>query len=265
MQESQFIQKISQNHPDLVPIFQNNFEEGMDKLDEHLRGNIAEFLREMSHFFLKYEPGENSLYIELLKKLKNKLHSITFVTTNYDCLIELSAVKIGVEKFFYNSCLNKNNSIHILKIHGSPNFIPEMNGNQFINCTIEVKGTHLDAPCRAVDLYTAKQFLQTNDTLAPAIAMYHPKKQVRYCPEFVKFQQSEWIRSLHQAKRCIIIGLKYNSADEHIWKELEKSTCHKYYVGSFEQDLKIIKKFSHLSDTFENAFDRIIQIVTKPY
>ena len=220
---------------DLAELFKSDFEKGMDEFFEKRNTEVTPFLRDMAKYFCQFEPQDGNLYGELIKILGKDKKKATFVTTNYDLLIELSAIQQGMLISYSGLPVPKNN-LPILKIHGSCNFLPDMGGSSIRGFGFDISASQgasiLDAGIKvAKSTREIIKFCEEEDAIAPALAMYSPDKRVLYCKSFVEQQQAAWKAEVGKAKRIYIIGLKVHSVDDHIWGVLAESKCKKYYVG----------------------------------
>ena len=54
--------------PKIATVFQNNFEEGMEKLANKCYNALTKIQIDMAKFFVKFEPTNENLYVKLAKK-----------------------------------------------------------------------------------------------------------------------------------------------------------------------------------------------------
>lgn len=219
----------------LSEMFNLDFEKAMDEFFEKRNLDVTSFLREMAKYFCQFEPLEGNLYGELIKILGKGRKKVTFVTTNYDLLIELAAAQQGMY-ISYGGLPAPHNNLPLLKIHGSCHFLPDLGNSTFKNCHFGTAGTRdstiVEAPVKiATSIAEVLKFCNEQDSLAPALAMYSPDKRVLYCKRFVEQQQEAWRNAVDKASSLYIIGLKVHAIDDHIWGILAKSKCTKYYIG----------------------------------
>lgn len=252
---------------ELASLFNEDFEEGMDEFFNNRNVEVTPLLREMAAYFVHFEPLPGNNYGRLLRALGRKRNKTTFVTTNYDLLLERSASSLGLN-VTYGPRPVEENTISLLKIHGSCNFLPDMPPRQIQGIGFDVsKGASiLDAPVRfATTTSQVLDFCSQEDSIAPAIAMYSPDKRKLYCPSFLKAQQYAWESSIETASRVYVIGLRVHTVDEHIWGPLANSCKPLYYVGGEPREYE---KWSYavnrrnafvLGTRFEDAFARIAQ------
>lgn len=219
----------------LSELFNLDFEKAMDEFFEKRNTDVTDFLREMAKYFCQFEPLEGNLYGELIKILGKGRKKVTFVTTNYDLLIELAAAQQGMF-ISYGGLPAPQKNLPLLKIHGSCHFLPDLGNSSIRGIKFDISGSKggsiLGANVKiATSIPEVLKFCDEEDALAPALAMYSPDKRVLYCKEFVEQQQAAWRDAVAKASSLYIIGLKVHAVDDHIWGILAKSECTKYYIG----------------------------------
>lgn len=219
--------------PAMAALFRKDFEEGMLAFYQARPGEVSGLLREMAQYFAKFTPGPDNYYIQVLRWAATGRSQAVIVTTNYDLLIELAIDSVG-KLVTYGPRPVAFNYISVLKIHGSANFLPAMAPRQITGLSIVVPegASAVDSPVRlATSAAEVMRFCMHEDVLAPAIACYMRGKPILYCPTFVREQQTGFRKEIQQAKRIIVIGLRVNPADAHIWEPLAQAKARIDYVG----------------------------------
>lgn len=252
---------------DLLKEFNDDPEKGMVRFFQERNEDTAQLLREMAAFLAKYEIGDDNNYLKLISKLKDK-KNIYLASTNYDLLIEQAIGKAGKKIQYQGGKIEKNN-IPLLKIHGSSNFIPDIDvtgisfpGNEHRT------GSIIDCDIRVLtNIKAVLDYCNSDTALAPAIAMYHPDKTVLFSGRFVKEQQQHFKTETLRAKKIFIIGLKLHLSDLHIWSVLEKAKGDIYIVDRDDKAhltwMKDTKKNNvyHIADSFESSLIRIYKLL----
>lgn len=212
--------------------FRERFEVGMAFFEDHVNGNVMQFQRELAHYLAEFTPDANNVYLRLIRSVGSQ--RVIFSSLNYDLLFELSAAALNLNTTYSSAKLA--GSIRLLKIHGSSNFWPDMAGNQVHGCTFEGNDVDIEAPVRPLNQRDTIYKCLTQDSLAPAIAMYAEGKKKKVCPEYVNAQQKQWIDAVLSAKKVVIIGTLIYVADDHIWGTLATSRADIYYYGVSDND-----------------------------
>lgn len=220
---------------ELAKRFRCDFEAGMDQFWTDHNTWTSELLRDMARFFAKFEPLKENLYLKLIAALGGTRKKAVFATTNYDLLIEHAIIRSGL-LITYGGLPAAPRNIPVLKIHGSCNFLPNVGNSSFQGIGFDLSqaanAAILDAPIRvAQSTQEILDFCANEDSIAPALAMYHPTKRVLYCRSFVQRQQDAFLSSIRSASRIYVVGLRVHTIDEHIWQPLASSSAPLFYVG----------------------------------
>lgn len=212
--------------------FRERFELGMAAFEEHVNGNVMRFQRELAHYLAEFTPGPKSVYLRLIRAVGYQ--RVVFSSLNYDLLFELSAGALHLNTTY--SSQNSAGSVRLLKIHGSSNFWPDMGSNQFQGCTFSGCGVDIEAPVLPLNQYDTIKKCLSEDSLAPAIAMYAEGKKKKVCPIYVDEQQRQWTAAVQGARKVGIVGTRIYSQDDHVWGTLADSRADIYYYGISESD-----------------------------
>lgn len=227
-------------HGQLADLFRREFEGGMNVFFQKRESDITTFLKDIAQYFLQFEPGQNNLYIKLIKALKDTNEGIIFSTINYDLLLDLAALKSGLRVDYMEKSV-KTKSLLLFKIHGSCHFLPDLKGLQFGNVQIQGFKTYLEAPVKCANSREEVIEFCKKQPFAPAIALYARPKHLPYCRDFIEKLQKNWQLEVQGAKRIFIIGVSVNLEDEHIWQPLAKSNAWLGYIGGKSDQEKFTK------------------------
>lgn len=216
---------------ELKDLFNQNFEEGMAKFYRSSDGNIMRFQRELAHYLALFSPGPNNIYLKLIESVG--ADRVTFSSLNYDLLFEISAAMKGFFTVYDNT--PQKGGIRLLKIHGSCNFWPDFPSGTFKNCTFAGNKIDIQAPIRPVNQRDTIFRCVTEDSLAPALAMFAVGKEVKISPDYTERQYALWKQTALESSKIIIVGVKVHEVDEHIWNIIGQSKAWTGYFG-FETD-----------------------------
>jgi hypothetical protein len=67
----------------LEELFAQNFERGMAEFQKTRRTDTPALLRQMSEYFVRFEPGRANLYLEVFETLQASRRSFAIATLNY--------------------------------------------------------------------------------------------------------------------------------------------------------------------------------------
>lgn len=252
---------------EIAELFAEDFEKGMDRFWAERNVHTTQFLREMAAYFAQFEPLPGNAYARLLAILGGTRRKAVLATTNYEMLLEIAVSNAG-HLVTYGTWPVPPNNIPILKLHGSCNFLPDINHVQIRGVSFDLSaspdGAIMECGVRpARSPLEVIRFCAEEDSLAPAIAMYSPTKRVLFARSFVEAQQASWQKALSNTARVFLIGLRVHTVDEHIWGPLAESSAPIFYVGK-EPDAFLnwanrnrLGRSYVLAETFEDALKPI--------
>lgn len=213
---------------DLKTKFRTNFEAGMAAFYEYSDGDVMRFQRELACYMAEFEPGPANAYVRLIRELG--IARCILCTLNYDLLIELSAARLGITTYY--TMAPTSGVLRLLKPHGSCNFWPHMPGVTMRNSTFKRGGrADIQAPIRPLTRAETIRKCVTEDSAAPAIAMYAEGKPVRISPDYVEEQQRMWASAVAAAAKICIGGARIHPPDAHIWAPISTAKGDVFYFG----------------------------------
>ncbi|EED0940983.1 hypothetical protein ED113_RS23235 [Escherichia coli] len=254
---------------EMLELFRNDPEKAMIRFFEERNSDVTALLKEMAIALARFSIKKGNFYLKLIAMIKKK-KNIYLATTNYDLLIEQAiwSHRINVQ---YRTDNRIPNSMSLLKIHGSCNFIPAgiATGVSFRHAS-GAGGALTDGDIKIYnDQEEIINYCKSDTSLAPAVAMYHPEKTVIHCPSIVNLQQQQFKEKVKTSNKIIVIGLKINPDDHHIWDELKETKADIYIVDKqrlpvMEWKKQIAKQnVFYLSDTFENSLKQIERLLRR--
>jgi len=254
----------------LPPAFENdfksNFEKGMSRLWRDLSYNakISFFMKDIAIFFSKFKITDfkQNLYYKLFRELKKRdaLKETVVSTINYDCLIEFALEKLNVNYSYVAT--NIDNTIIVLKIHGSCNYILDP---KVISVRSDVKyrpGITFNPPLRFISPEGIEKYCNSDTALYPAMAIYMSSKPIQMGSVAITKMQKDWQEIIMKAKKIFIIGVNPNLEDKHIWDYIDKKDqvlyCgNKYRFDEWQKNKN--RKDIFLNCTFKSAIQNIIE------
>lgn len=213
--------------------FRRNFEVGMVRYYEYAEGKIMAFHRELAGYLASFEPGPDNAYAVLGELLGSATTS--YVSLNYDLLLEESLFRRGHRVAYVQA--RTPDIFEVVKIHGSCNFWPFLGNNIFIGCEAGMNlAGDVGAPVVPIGRDETLRRCAGDEGFAPAIAMYAEGKDVRVCRDAIRVHQERWESLVNNAKRIIVIGVRVNPVDAHIWGVVANAGAAITYFG-LEGDL----------------------------
>ena len=220
---------------DIRDAFDDNFEAGMEIFNKRFSLWFHRFHRELSSYLADFTPSSESYYVHILKLFLGR--DVVFSSLNYDMMLEEAILGLGLN---FNYSLEKNdNSIRILKPHGSINFWSEAPPEMFQNCVALNCTVDFSSPVKPVDRVSAKRRCGVDTSFSPAMSMYAKGKRVRVCPDFVVRQQNMFSNACGAASKIIIVGVRVVPEDSHIWGEILNGDAQIIYFGSKQDKLEL--------------------------
>jgi len=244
----------------------DNFEKKMYEMWKSNKLNGFAINRFFARYFSQFSPLNDNLYIDLAQIIQNN-DSVDWLysTLNYDCLFELAASSIGI-KINYDPGVKNNDSLDILKIHGSCNFINNaMTGPENSLSAGMAAGLIDGGGVEFVQPKLVSTILKQRP-LGPVMAYYMQNKPTITNKSFLEKLQKEWKAQIKKSNKIILIGIKPNPQDTHIWNPIISSNAKIGYVGS-ASGFKALKKMNpkkspvQIATSFETSISAIESFV----
>ena len=214
-----------------APAFSIDFEKAMNEVAEST-DLLAEMTTDMALFLGGFvpRPRDEEPYCRFLKGNRRLIRArkLAVATLNYDCLIELAAEKVGYP--FPPYYFRPGDSLRLLKLHGSSNFIVKQDRITVKDKLTMKLGARYDSiiePCHPKDLTV----LLGRHRFPPAMALVTPGKQVLSCHRQIEEVQRTYAEEVARADRVAVIGANPNN-DTHVWNPLTHSKAKIGFIGN---------------------------------
>lgn len=234
--------------------------------------SILEWYRSMALFFARFTlpQGGADLYSRLLTHLRNSelLEHCVIGSLNYEYLLEQAAQRLEIE-LCYSTRPSNPNTLSVLKVHGSCNLITEDLSHFRVyltnpNSSLEV-GTKFVSP---VDLpgTLRTMFSEPGAYHFAVMSLYAAYKNSILSPGQIQQTRNEWDQVARDAHMVIVIGVRPNEDDKHIWDPIRESTAHGLYLigGEIEGWRRARSDFQLLGQTFEAGFEPLCLVLRAP-
>lgn len=204
---------------------------------------------------LEEPKEEDDVYFKLLKKLFESKGDRSFITLNYDCLLEKTLEKIKQGKWFYPHIKSHkerpDDGVKILKLHGSLNW--KMKGNKDFQISTDYYTEPVINKCD-----TANDFEQSA-IIAPTQIKADLHKQETQDPLWVNLLRDTW-KSAHEAiteaDNIILIGYSIPPTDYHLeWFLRTANHLHQKPDSNFNEVTYCLK-----GDDVTKMKDRVTQL-----
>ncbi len=178
------------------------------------------------------------MYSVLVRDLseKERLGRVVFGTLNYDCLLEQALLDLDFTVDYMLDNANEASSVPVAKIHGSCNFVSD-DLYSWRHHLVNANASSLECsftPLQARDLVKAlrRQFSTYRPAIYPVLGLYSPHKPSMLAPAKLQTVRNFLAQSIERATTVVLIGIKPNAGDPHLWGPVAKSRARKInYIG----------------------------------
>lgn len=210
-----------------------NFEKGMA-----LVRNLPDYIyywNAVAIYFVRFRistPNTNS-YCQLTDKYYSDIKSqkIILSTINYDCLLDCAISRLNPEFTYWGN----GPGIKILKIHGACNFLPDIGGLQGTTKINLIWPATSKIPIKAFGKLDEIEKVINRDNIAKgipvAMRLYTADKDIIGGGQELELIQKEFESYIAKVKMVIVIGVKPNPEDRHIWGHLKNIAGKIFLVG----------------------------------
>jgi flavin-binding protein dodecin len=204
-----------------------------------------------------------SKLLDALGRSGNIPHTV-FGSLNYDCLFEQAASHFGFTPRYEWDNAEKLDSVRIAKIHGSSNFIAQI--DQRTMAILAGTNVHVEVPVTILSVENLEKEL--GEKISGRRTLYLPvMSQVSHYKEqplatgAIQRMRNGWNAGVRHAKVIAIIGVSFNSYDQHIIEEIKNASRTVLYIGdeeSFKKWQAVNKSAQWLGERLEDGFDKLL-------
>lgn len=247
--------------------FRVNFEQGILRVMESNSHLISPLMQTMALYFASFSPDNSNsdLYSVLIKRMQNEgvLNQILFSTLNYECLFEIACSRQGLQ-VHYNDIPPPSGTVVVWKLHGSCNFKPDPKEISMRRGGSYAWGMTINVRLIPVSPSEIIQWLQGDTALYPAMCMFTLNKPSQISPGIFAERQHKWGALVNAADKVMVIGVRPNIQDEHIWQPLAVTGAKLHFVGNESQlnawlPRRIGGETNFMGSTFEATIDKITE------
>lgn len=234
---------------------------------------VAPLMRDMAMYFARFkisEPATNA-YCRLLGSLiaANAERDVLFSSLNYELLLELAATVMG-RRVNYSTYPPPAGELSIVKVHGSCNFLPHASGVGSSlalspGFVFETGGFNPVGSAGAVAEYLARE-----PALYPIMCLYMPGKGTHMGPQAMRQIQASWREHVLAASKVILIGVRPNEGDRHLWDSIADTAADVYHVGAdveiatWSEMRRSENPSRHLGTRFEDSVNEVVAELIDP-
>lgn len=236
------LNEAAKQYPEIIEIigkfkeeFDSSFESGMAKLmDGRPLTKVSRLYILISRFLSQFHAVNGNDFQKILINSYNR--DVTFVTLNYDLLIEDSIELLNSRFFFRTGMFN----FKILKLHGSINYIPPISPSlNYVNLVVEnsVKLLWCETIIASRDVMNSYIF---NDKMPfmPDLCLYMYGKESLYKSGITENLSNAWAECADRADQIIVCGVQINLEDSHVWSPILRNKKKlKYFGTEFDREI----------------------------
>lgn len=248
--------------------FREDFETGIVKLSQSNSHALPPLQRAMAAYFFNFLPRTTSLYYSLAEKIKSTNWDGALITLNYERLLELSLLSLGVQPFIGNQPPNSSKSVELCLPHGCCHlFCESVRGNansiSFAGMNVSTNG-----PIKVISDQSEFQQRIQMDAFPPVMSYFEPNKHTTSGNNFIQGQRKRLFELINNADIVILVGIRVREHDKHIWDTLQQTNAKLVYVSGKEgkkefemwkNKTRIDKNDIVLDGYFKDSFDVILE------
>lgn len=203
-------------------LFEANFETGMGSVIERYGMAVAPLMQDMAIFFSIFtlRSDTQSLYSTLFRELKDP-EKIIWSSLNYECLLELGVAASGRKVNYFGEPSDPELGVPVWKLHGSCNF--KVSGLEAGRGVSFGTGVVFNGGIEILEPAQVQRHYKGNTALYPAMALFAKNKPITMAPSPIQDAQTRWQKHVSASEKVVVIGVRPNPEDKHLWDCL--SSC----------------------------------------
>jgi hypothetical protein len=254
--------------PELDRMFRDDFETAMETLWHASSQVLPSLMQQMAAYFNEFSPGASGThYGSLVDALRDagRLAETLFSSLNYENILEVELTRRSV--VLTTSFPTRDGYAAVHKLHGSCNYVPDG-----IEMSREVEFTSaVDFPMMKVlstQAETRQWMPSPTNGLPPAMCLYMKDKPIQVGREVIKAIREQWRAVVADATTVVIVGVRPNPEDAHVWDAIASTSATVCYVGDASTFTEWSSKYRGerptevLGDRFQSALESIIYALT---
>ena len=201
-----------------------------------------------------------SKLLNALGRAGNIPHTV-FGLLNYECLFEQAATRILKLPIDY---WGADDGVRVAKLHGSSNFIAQI--DQRTMAILAGTNVHVEVPVIILSVENLEkelaEKLSGGQTVhLPTMSQVSHYKEQPLAAATIQRMRNGWNAGVHDAKFIAIIGVSFNSYDQHIIEQIKNAPGTVLYIGdeaSFKMWQVVNKGAQWLGERLEDGFDKLL-------
>ena len=235
-------------------IFRKDFEGGMVELSKQNSFLMPPLQRAMAAYFFNFYPKSSNLYLKLAERIKKSKWSGTLASLNYDRLLELSLIRMGIQPIIGGNS-GVENQVELCLPHGCCHLFCEGVKATSKGVSFSGVGVTTNGPIKVISNKIAFQKRINEDAFPPVMSYFEPGKTTTSGSSFIRNQRVRWRQLVEDADIIGIIGVKVRDDDDHIWEPISLTSAKIVYCAGYDSG----KEFENWRKTARsNSEDKII-------
>ena len=220
----------------LSQVFQNDFEDGMSKIEKKSHQTLIRMQKTLSAYFVTFKPTNSNLYLKLARRINETQWNGSIATLNYDRLLQISLGVLNLKQKFNSSIFPE---VEVCYPHGCCNFFcggitstggVNINKNSisfedngilnfgtggrinFMSQGITTDGNFIDIINNPEIFYE-----KLNGGFPPVMSYFIHSKFTTSCINFLIRERKRFNDLVMQSENIAIVGVKLRKHDKHIW------------------------------------------------
>lgn len=249
---------------ELASSFKTDFEAAMPTVNSHA---LPPLQRAMAAYFFRFQPTTNNLYYKLAKQVAEKGWDGSFVTLNYERLLEISLSAAGLQPFIGNAP-NHTKPIELCLPHGACHIFCQAVRGTAQGISFSGPNVTTNGPVEIIANPQDFQNRITTDAFPPVMSYFEPSKRTTSGANFIENQRNRYNDLVSNAEKIVIIGLRVREHDTHIWEPLSKTKSMLIYCSGntageefrkWRNKKRNGKENKILTQYFKESFDEVIR------
>ena len=201
-----------------------------------------------------------SKLLNALGRAGNIPHTV-FGLLNYECLFEQAATRILNLPVDY---WGADDGVRVAKLHGSSNFIAQIGQIEralLASTPVQVELRVITLPVENLEKELGDKLLGGRIEYLPIMSQVSHYKELLLAPAAIQQMRKRWNDGVHDAKKIAIIGVSFNSYDQHIIEQIENASGTVLYIGdeeSFKKWQAVNSSAQCLGRRLEDGFDALL-------
>ena len=159
-----------------------------------------------------------------------------------------------------------NDKLLYLKLHGSCNFLPNVQNFTMINVSFRGYGRFISLPLKAANIDETLRFCNSSP-MSPTMSIYTTDKIAQFGHGQIEKTQETWKKLVMEAGRILLVGARPWMEDRHVWGPLSDTNAMIAFVGGkndfsvWSESNRNERKAEYLGNKWDGCFEKTVQFL----